>query len=229
MDESPGNRTDKYGTRNPVTRFLVGRFLRSLDDVLRALAPESVFDVGCGEGVVTERVARLLPTASIVGLDLDDARLRTEWARRRGENLAFQAGSAYALPFEDDSFDLVCATEVLEHLERPDAALAEMARVTRGSLLLTVPREPIWRMANVLAGRYVRSLGNTPGHVNHWSRRDFARFVSRVGTVRRLETSFPWTIAVVEAAPAPAAARRASGRVGAPGIDPKVPGRAVRL
>src|SRR5439155_21104788 len=110
------------------------------------IAPRSVLDVGCGEGVVTERIARDLVGATVVGIDADDARLKREWATRERESLSFQTGSAYSLQFDDDSFDLVCALEVLEHLERPRAALLEMARVGRCALLLSVPREPLWRI-----------------------------------------------------------------------------------
>ena len=111
--------------------------------------------------------------------------------------LTFQAASAYDLPFDDGSFDCVCALEVLEHLERPRDALTEMARVARKALLLSVPREPVWRVAHLLAGRDVRQLGNTPGHVNHWSARAFRDFVSEYGSVLEIERPFPWTIVVV--------------------------------
>jgi hypothetical protein len=56
-----------------------------------------------------------------------------------------------------------------------------------------VPREPIFRGCNLLAGRYVGALGNTPGHLNHWSARGFVRLVSRVAEVREVSNPFPWT------------------------------------
>jgi 2-polyprenyl-3-methyl-5-hydroxy-6-metoxy-1,4-benzoquinol methylase len=88
---------------------------------------------------------------------------------------------------------VVVAAEVLEHLTDPELGLREMARVSRGHLVLSVPREPIFRSCNLVAGRYVRDLGNTPGHLNHWSRASFVRFVSRVAQVREVSTPFPWT------------------------------------
>ena len=188
-----GNATPKYEVRNPLTRALLRRFLREVDATIVAASPSSILDVGCGEGVVTERLAKV-SGAPIVGIDLGDDALRAEWERRESERVSFQAASAYELPFEDDSFDCVCAIEVLEHLERPSNALAEMARVARRTLLLSVPREPFWRASHVLAGRDVRQLGNTPGHINHWSSRDFERFVAGAGDVRRMRRPFPWTI-----------------------------------
>ena len=63
----------------------------------------------------------------------------------------------------------------------------------RRHLVLSVPQEPIFRCCNLVAGRYVRDLGNTPGHLNHWTRRGFTRFVSQVAEVREVTSPFPWT------------------------------------
>ena len=124
-----GNATPKYEASNPVVRHLLSRFLGRVDEAAVSLAPTSVLDVGCGEGVVTERLAELLAPAEVLGVDADKANLSEEWRSRRAPNLTFATGSAYELPFADGSFDLVCAIEVLEHLERPRDALAEMTRV----------------------------------------------------------------------------------------------------
>ena len=191
-----GNASPKYEASNPVVRHLLERFLRRVDEAAASLAPTSVLDVGCGEGVVTERLAKLLAPAEILGVDADEARLSEEWRGRSAPNLSFATGSAYELPFADGSFDLVCAVEVLEHLERPRDALAEMSRVAGRALLLSVPNEPSWRVSHMLAGRNLRAFGNTQGHINHWSRRTFAELVSDFGQLERAETVFPWTLVV---------------------------------
>ena len=193
-----GNASEKYADSNPVTRRLLQRFLARLDDVVAGLAPRSVLDVGCGEGVVTQRFAALLPDSSVLGLDADDVALSAEWARRRRDNLAFQVGSGYALPFAADSYDVVCAIEVLEHVERPEDVLAEMVRVARRAVVVSVPREPIWRISHLLAGRNVSAFGNTPGHINHWSSRSFCLFASRYGRVEQAWRPFPWTAVVID-------------------------------
>jgi ubiquinone/menaquinone biosynthesis C-methylase UbiE len=189
-----GNASAKYEASNPVVRYLLNRFLRRLDEAAANLHPTSVLDVGCGEGIVTERLAHGLAPAKVLGVDAE-SHLQEEWRARSAPNLTFATGSAYDLPFEDDSFDLVCCIEVLEHLERPPAALAEMSRVAGRALLLSVPNEPGWRISHLLAGRNMRALGNTPGHINHWSRRSFADLVSNYG---RPDASavFPWTLVV---------------------------------
>jgi ubiquinone/menaquinone biosynthesis C-methylase UbiE len=192
-----GNTYDKYGTRNPLARRLVVRFLAEADEAIRETGASSVLDVGCGEGFVTKRIAGLLPRAQVVGLDVEDRRLAAEWTSHAGGNVSFEAGSAYSLPHANGSFALVCAFEVLEHLERPAEGLAELARVAGKTLVLSVPREPLWRVLNVASGRYLRALGNTPGHVNHWSRRGFAEFAGSAGEIVRLRSPVPWTIATV--------------------------------
>jgi ubiquinone/menaquinone biosynthesis C-methylase UbiE len=191
-----GNATPKYEASNPIVRRLLERFLRRIEEAAESIGARSVLDVGCGEGVVTERLARLLPSAQILGVDADDTRLGQEWQRRSASNLSFQTGSAYELPFAAGSFELVCALEVLEHLERPRDALAEMSRVASRALLLSVPNEPSWRISHMLAGRNLSDLGNTPGHINHWSKRAFAKLVSDYGRIEKVEGVFPWTLAV---------------------------------
>lgn len=192
-----GNTYDKYGTRNPVARYLVRRFLAEFDAAVGELAPKTVLDVGCGEGVVTERIARAFPDAEVVGVDVADVGLLAEWGRRAAPNLTFGAASAYALPYADRSFDVVCGLELLEHLERPGDGLSELARVAAQALVVSVPREPLWRALNLLSGRYVRALGNTPGHVNHWSAAAFRGFVAPAGDIRRVRTPLPWTLITV--------------------------------
>jgi ubiquinone/menaquinone biosynthesis C-methylase UbiE len=191
-----GNATAKYEASNPVVRHLLSRFLRRVDEAASNLRPDSVLDVGCGEGVVTERLAQRLAPAKVVGVDADETHLKTEWDRRSAFNLSFATGSAYDLPFADQSFDLVCCIEVLEHLERPADALAEMSRVAGRALLLSVPNEPVWRISHLLAGRDVRRFGDTPGHVNHWSKRAFADLVSGYARLEEVDGVFPWTLAV---------------------------------
>ncbi len=204
-----GNTFDKYGSSNPVVRRLMAGFHSALDELWERAAPESVLDVGCGEGVLTvEWAERLGDTqvgadaprgtgSRVVGIDLDDPKLRTEWEQRSRPNLEFRAEEATRLSFADSEFDLASAIEVLEHVPEPEATVAEMARVARRHLLVSVPREPLWRALNVARGAYLRDLGNTPGHVNHWSKRDFVSLLSRHGTVEEARSPFPWTMLLV--------------------------------
>jgi 2-polyprenyl-3-methyl-5-hydroxy-6-metoxy-1,4-benzoquinol methylase len=195
-----GNTFDKYGSSNPVVKRLMGGFHSTLDELWTKAAPASVLDVGCGEGVLTLEWAERLGQGRIVGIDLEDPKLRAEWEKRERPNLEFRAEEATHLSFSDDEFDVASAIEVLEHVPEPEATLAEMARVARGHLLVSVPREPLWRGLNMARGAYWRTLGNTPGHVNHWSKRGFVSLLSRYGTVEEARSPFPWTMLLVRVA-----------------------------
>jgi 2-polyprenyl-3-methyl-5-hydroxy-6-metoxy-1,4-benzoquinol methylase len=192
-----GNTFDKYGSTNPVVRRLMGRFEQTLDELFHAAGPSSILDVGCGEGVLTSKWASRIAPGRVVGIDLEDPKLAAEWALRSQPNLEYRTVEATALPFDDDEFDLAAAIEVLEHVPSPEQTVAEMARVARRHLLVSVPHEPLWRMLNVARGAYVRDLGNTPGHVNHWTRRGFVSMLGRYGETLEVRSPFPWTMVLV--------------------------------
>ena len=192
-----GNTFDKYGSTNPLVKRLMAGFHGTLDELWERAAPESVLDVGCGEGVLTAEWAERLDGGRIVGIDLDDPKLRREWEMRERPNLEFRAEEATSLSFADDEFDMASAVEVLEHVPEPEATLAEMARVAQRWLLVSVPREPLWRGLNMARGAYWRALGNTPGHLNHWSKRGFVSLLERYGTVEEARSPFPWSMVLV--------------------------------
>jgi 2-polyprenyl-3-methyl-5-hydroxy-6-metoxy-1,4-benzoquinol methylase len=191
-----GNTYDKYGSSNPVVRRLMAGFERDMGELLDRAAPESILDVGCGEGVLTEQWAERV-AGRVVGVDLDDSKLREQWRQRSRPNLTFMPASADELPFADGEFEAACAMEVLEHVPDPEAVLAQMKRVSSRWILASVPREPVWRALNMARGAYVKDLGNTPGLLNHWSKRGFAALLGRYGDVEELRSPFPWTMALV--------------------------------
>lgn len=93
----------------------------------------SVLDVGCGPGTITVDIARRVAPGRVMGIDpagsvLDEAR---HHAVETGVEVAFQTGDVYALEAADDTFDIVHAHQVLQHLSDPVAALREMRRVCR--------------------------------------------------------------------------------------------------
>lgn len=192
-----GNHCHKYTTGHPVIRWLTSRFLSDLEDQLDIIAgssPARVLEVGCGEGDIAALLRQRW--SNVTALDLPDAALRDTW--RGVEGTSFLHADAAKLPFPDDCFDLVVCVEVLEHLSDPCQGLAELCRVGRRHFVLSVPREPLFRLGNLLGGRHLRDLGNTPGHLNHWSSTGFERFVSGVAQVKDVVRPFPWTIVRAE-------------------------------
>lgn len=190
-----GNLYDKYGTRNPIARALMRGFAQSLDELVAAAAPRGIHEVGCGEGYW---VIRWLE-AGIDARGSDFSGKVIEMARdnalKRGlDSSRFTPCSIYDLDPDRDRADLVICCEVLEHLERPHEALRVLQRITASHLILSVPREPLWRVLNMARGKYLGQLGNTPGHLRNWSRRGFVAMVSGYFEVLAIRTPVPWTM-----------------------------------
>lgn len=186
-----GNTYDKYASTNPIERRMMDGFFTALDRCLDGLEPRTVVEVGAGEGHVTGRLVERFPAADVIGLDLPDESLMEHW---RTAGVPMFQGDATRLPFADGAVDLVVCLEVLEHVPGPERALAELARVCGGTAVVSVPREPIWRLGNMARGRYLGDLGNTPGHLNHWSARSFGRFVAGRFEIEQVARPLPWTM-----------------------------------
>lgn len=195
-----GNTYDKYGSTNPVVKRLMANFEATLAELFAAADPQSLLDVGCGEGVLIHEWARQLADKRVVGIDLEEESIQAGWAQRQAPNLEYRIMKAEDLPFADGEFDVATAIEVLEHVPDPEHTVAEMARVASRWLLVSVPREPLWRGLNMARGAYIRDLGNTPGHVNHWSKRSFVKMLEQHGEVVQARSPFPWTMLLVRLA-----------------------------
>jgi ubiquinone/menaquinone biosynthesis C-methylase UbiE len=191
MDGEVRSRCDKYTTRNPISRLLLRRFFADIARLLERRPFERVVEIGCGEGMLLHHVRPQLAGKDVFAVDIDAPDVRS--AARQVSFARYAIASADQLPFRDAHFDLAVCCEVLEHLADPEAALSEIRRVTAGYAVLSVPNEPLWRLLNLARGSYVRDLGNTPGHVNHWGARAFRDLVSRHFRVVETAHPVPWT------------------------------------
>jgi ubiquinone/menaquinone biosynthesis C-methylase UbiE len=190
-----GNYYDKYGSKNPVERVLMGAFLRAVTGFYAKVSPATVLEVGCGEG----RLAQHLVTRGPRPMRFVACDVELTAARQDLDGLIeLRQASIYALPFEDASFDLVVCCEVLEHLTDPARGLAEVTRVARRGVIVSTPREPLWRTMNMMRGKYLRDLGNTPGHVQHFSRRGLRALVETKLRVVDVRSPVPWTVLLAE-------------------------------
>lgn len=187
-----GNVYDKYGTRNPVARRLMKGFLDAVDVLVQRAGCDDIHEVGCGEGKLAIHLAGT--GRRVRASDFSEqviARAR-ENGQAAGVDVAFKAKSIYDLSPDEDRAGLVVCSEVLEHLEAPDRALAVLSRLASPYLLASVPREPIWRILNMMRGHF----HDTPGHLQHWSRTAFVAFLSQSMDVVLVRSPLPWTLAL---------------------------------
>lgn len=191
-----GNIYDKYRSRNILCRPLMQNFLRHARTLFADCDPDRVLEIGCGPGDLADRLleppARSGLRPYFIGTDISKEQVHI--ARENYPGLHFEVASACSLPYDADSFDTVVACEVFEHIDHPEKALAEVDRVCTRYLLCSVPWEPIWRIVHMLRGANLLEFGNTPGHIQHYSRRAFRRFVSRRFDIIEERHPFPWTM-----------------------------------
>lgn len=190
-----GNTYDKYGTNNPIARRMMRAFLAAVSQLYLQCKPQTVLEVGCGEGRLTNELIKLYyPPQGFRACDLSLNKLDPDADKR----IEFDECSIYALPFADDSFDLVVCCEVLEHLEDPRSALRELARVSHRKVIVSTPWEPLWRVLNMLRGKYWSDFGNTPGHLQNFSRRRLRQLVSNEFVITAEQCPIPWTVLMAE-------------------------------
>lgn len=192
--EPGGNVYDKYGTSNPIARRLMAGFMIRLDELVELTGATEAHEVGCGEGELAIRLARRgirMRGSDAFPQVLDEASRR---AAAAGVEIDFEASAVEDLDSAAHAAELILCCEVLEHLADPEAALDVLAALASPWLIASVPREPLWRALNLARLSYVGDLGNTPGHLNHWSEREFVRFLTRRFEVVEVRSPTPWTM-----------------------------------
>lgn len=183
-----------------IGRKLLDGYFDSVKDLvsksgITASKKVKAIELGCGEGFSTQRLREFLPK----NVELQASEYVAELvpkAQKRNPKVKIIQESIYETTYQDNTFDLVFLLEVLEHLDYPDKALEELARIIKpdGYLVLGVPREPLWCTLNMARGKYLTHFGNTPGHLNHWPSFALKRFVTKnFGPVRVRHSPIPWT------------------------------------
>lgn len=195
-----GNYYDKYNSSNPIVRWMMKNFFISMEECLSVVGKfDNVLEAGCGEGEVANFIAEKFngtcQYTSIDAFDVSDKVIKK--AQEMYPNINFFTGSIYEIA--RGGYDLVVCSEVLEHLEEPEKALFELKKTTDKYLLVSVPREPVWCVLNMVRGKYLRDFGNTPGHIQHWSKKKFLEFLKCSGmNIRKVKSPLPWTMVLLE-------------------------------
>lgn len=187
-----GNVYDKYQSTNPVVKYLMRRFHRTLFDFVDETAVREVHEVGCGEGFLARQLAQRGLRVRASDFSTQIIHTAQQLTSEAGLEVDYQIRSVYELGDEDRAPLVICC-EVLEHLEDPEKALAKLTQIANPHLILSVPKEPIWRLLNMARFRYWTDFGNTPGHIQHWSRKTFTRLVERYVDIDEVRSVTPWT------------------------------------
>ncbi len=192
-DHKGGERTLKYISKNIISKYLIANFFKSINDLIKLSNPYSIHEVGCGEGHI---IASFVDEQySILGSDIsqDCLDIAKRMLKNRS-NIKLINQDIYDLNKDNHSADLVICCEVLEHLDDPKKAMEALLSITNKNLIVSVPREPLWRLLNILRLTYLKNLGNTPGHLNHWSKKSFIAFISDYMDVISIKSPLPWTL-----------------------------------
>jgi SAM-dependent methyltransferase len=190
-----GNVYDKYCTRNLLARRLMARFLQDVKALVMSVDAPDIHEVGCGEGRLSVFLAR--ETGRMVrGSDVSRRIISQAkaLAAKLDVPVEFRVAGLETLTPPQDTATLVVCCEVLEHVPDPHTALAKLVSLANPYLLISVPREPIWRLLNLARGAYWSRRGNTPGHLQHWSQKQFMRFLSPVARIVEVRSPTPWTM-----------------------------------
>jgi 2-polyprenyl-3-methyl-5-hydroxy-6-metoxy-1,4-benzoquinol methylase len=185
---------EKYQSGNWLAQKLVNNFMKSILKAVQQAGSADVHEVGCGEGHILGILAS--NNFKVRGSDIRNESL--EVARRESAknylNIPLENKSIYDLNPDNDAADTVLCCEVLEHLTEPEEGLKRLLSITRKDLIVSVPNEPVWHILNLVRGKYLTALGNTPGHYQHWSKKQFTEFVASHADIISVKTPLPWTL-----------------------------------
>lgn len=206
-----GNYYDKYHSKNPIVKWMMAGFKQAITELLSEMEQEpiKICETGCGEGEITEFLKSLYKQAEIDAFDISEKVILE--AKDRVNNINFYIGNIYSMEvrkpeekighiLEKEVYDLVVCSEVLEHLEEPEQALKQIKQLATddGYILLSVPNEPVWRICNMARGKYWRDFGNTPGHIQHWSKKSFCEMLVQNNLkIRGIKSPFPWIMVLI--------------------------------
>lgn len=182
----------KHENSNPISKFFLDNFKSLLLSKVKALKPESILDVGAGEGFTLEMFRKNKVGKKLEGIEYMDEAIK--FGNQLHPQVKIKKGDIYKLPYKDSSFDLIICTEVLEHLDNPIKAVEELKRVTKKHIILSVPNEPLFTIQRFLRGKNMFKLGDHPEHIQHWSSGKFEKFVREHLLIKEVSTPLPWTM-----------------------------------
>lgn len=148
-----------------------------------------ILDIGCGEGIITSK----LNGNEVIGIDISKNAIKYAKQHFENERVKFAVASALQLPFADNSFDCVCAFEVIEHLTPEDMhkCLKEIRRVckTEGRVIISTPN-----LSSIYHALFHSIRINSKEHINVMDFLHVINIISKYFTILKVysHTETPW-------------------------------------
>ena len=187
-----------YTTKNWLIRWLAERFFNKLYIILKKINSLSLngLEVGCGKGYLLSRLSEKRVIGRMAAIEIDKKWIK--YAKTYHPVCSYFMSDVYKLNFKENSFDYIIATEILEHLTDPVAAIQEIKRVSKinAHIIISVPFEPFFHWGNLLRGKYLKEWGRTPEHLNFWCRGEIKTLLSEFIEIQEEHylSTFPWLV-----------------------------------
>lgn len=183
----------KYN-KNVISQMLINNFMKCILELLEHVSNKNIFEIGCGEGQI---LGVLFQNGyNVAGIDYSEEAIGITVGNFKNSfdvEIDAKVGNVYNVDSLKRNCTVICC-EVLEHLDNPLKALENISEVAEEYFLLSVPHEPLWCILNCMRGKYIKHLGNTPGHINHWNKKQFIAMCEKYGEIVAVRTPLPWTM-----------------------------------
>lgn len=188
-----GNYYNKYESQNPIAQWLTANFKSNLLDLIRKTDARDIHELGCGEGYLSSYINEHIHPDSFRASDFSSEIIQIANSLHGQQGIDFSQRSIYDIQ-QIDRAELMLCCEVLEHLEEPEEALQKIQALAPTYAVFSVPREPMWRITNLARLKYIKDLGNTPGHLQHWSKTAFTAMIQQYFKIDEVRSPYPWTM-----------------------------------
>ena len=150
---------------------------------------ETIYDIGCGEGILLEKICKIAPHSKVTGIDY----LMENVSICNIAGLPAEQGDLYSLNVPSDSVDIVYFIEVIEHLLDPEKALREIIRVLKpgGKLVVLFPNDAFFAFDRFITFKF-KELNYDPGHVKQWTHAELNRTLDNLGMQNVKSLSIPF-------------------------------------
>ncbi len=195
-----GNYYNKYETKNFIEQFIIKNYFNTILKICEKYSIRSFIDIGCGEGKWLHEFSK--KGFKCIGTDHNKDVINLAKENLNNEKINIFQSNIYDEKFTFTINDKINETgvnnlfflEVLEHLYDPVTIMNKFKNIKFQNMIITVPNEPLWRFLNCCRLKYVGNFGNTPGHINHFSKDKLKKLLTKNFHVVDIKLPIPFLI-----------------------------------